>query len=78
MRIRKGQITIIGILTIVITLMVFALTLPIQIEQVNVMLNSTNDTTTRLIYSAFILIEGIVILMGIIYCGSAVRESLRF
>lgn len=73
----KGQITIIGILTIVITLMVFAMTLPLQITQVNIMLNQTNNTSERLIYSSFIPIEGIVILMGIIYYGSSVRESFR-
>jgi len=61
---RKGQITIVGILSIVITLLVFGMTLPMQINAVNTMLNTTNDTTTRLIYSAFIPIEGLIILMG--------------
>jgi len=74
---RKGQITIVGILSIVITLLVFGMTLPMQINAVNTMLNTTNDTTTRLIYSAFIPIEGLIILMGIVYYGSAVREQIR-
>jgi len=73
----KGQITIVGIMTILITLMVFAMTLPMQINAINTMLNTTNDTTTRLIYSSFIPFEGIVILMGIVYYGSSVRESIR-
>lgn len=74
---RKGQITIVGILTIVITLIVFAMTLPLQIQQVNLMLNTTDDVTTKLIYSAIIPIEGIVILMGVVYYGSSVREQFR-
>lgn len=73
----KGQMTIVGIMAIVMTMAVFAMTFELQTSFVNMILNQTNDTTTRLIVSALIPFEGLGILMGIVYYASAAREDIR-
>lgn len=74
----KGQISIVGILSIMIVVMVFALTLDIQTQQVeNILAMENVSSTTKLVVQAFIPVEAIGILMGIVYYASQARGYFR-
>ena len=73
----KGQLTISGILGILITIIFLALTMPLQQTYVNVLLNSTNDTATELIILAIIPFELLMILASIVHAGRSAREAYQ-
>lgn len=78
---QKGQLTIGGILGILMSIIFLALTMPIQVTYVNMMLNSTNDTATQLAILAIIPFEVLMLLASIVYAGRSARatwEEMRF
>lgn len=78
---KKGQLTISGILGILMSIIFLALTMPIQVTYINVLLNSTNDTATELVILAIIPFEVLMLLASIVYAGRSARatwEEMRY
>lgn len=75
MKSKKGQLTISGILGILMSVIFLALTMPIQVTYINMMLNSTNDTATELAILAIIPFEVLMLLSSIVYAGRSARAS---
>ena len=62
---------------ILMSIMFLALTMPLQVTYVNVLLNSTNDTATQLAIMAIIPFEVLMVLMSIVYAGRSARASFQ-
>lgn len=75
MKNKKGQLTINGILGILISIIFLALTMPLQVTYVNVLLNATNDTATELAILAIIPFEVLMLLASIVHAGRSARAS---
>lgn len=73
---KKGELTINGILGILVTLMFLAFTMPMQITWIGTLYSSLeNDSTAQLITLAIIPMEMLMVLMSIVYAARSARAA---
>ena len=61
---KKGQMTVIGIIMGIVTIMTFAICLPILTMAINMGINNTNSSTLQFIFSTYPLFMGLGVLVG--------------